>query len=902
MEDFSKRLTPEEALKIATPPEEQRGKLKIFIGYAPGVGKTYSMLNEGNRRLVRGEDIVIGYFEPHDRPDTKNQIGKLQIIPKKKIEYSGKILEEMDTDAIIKRHPRSVLVDELAHTNVPGSKNKKRYEDVAEILDAGINVITTLNVQHMESLVDTIKQITGVTVRETIPDKIVEKADEIVAVDITIEALINRLKRGDVYKLDKIDEALSNFFRKGNLNALREISLRQTAQEVDEELEQYMQAHNINENWQTTERIMVCIGPGTNSNKLIRRGAAMAKRYKCDWFVVAVELENVFYGKWSQSEKEQTENHFALAEQFGAKTVTLMGRSIFGEILKFAKQKHITQIVLGHSDKNYFESFIRGSLINRLLRETKNIAVHVIPLKTESGETPQPSYSSIKFKVDFRSSFMEYFMILWVVAFVTGVSLLLAPYTGYRAIGFIYLLAVLFISLFVSFIPIVIASLICALTWNFFFIPPFGTLSISRPEDLLMHLTFFFTAIVAGFLTYRVRTNEKMLLVRSSWNDAIYKIVYTIAGAADKRSCIEEIQKQMNTMLPGDFYIIAKDAMQEFDKTIEGRADVFADKKELSVAKWSFDKGTPAGWSTETLMSAKAIYIPLKGPSETVGILAYRPYKEEKLNQEQANLIAAISKQIAVYLEKELFRERSKQVQELEKSEKMLQTILESISHEMRTPLTSIGGIASALNEEKINQDKTVREDLIKELLESVDRLNNVVGNILDMSRINSGSFTLKREWNDIGEIIDVSVKQLREKLKGHKLSIEIKEGLPLVMLDFNLFEQAVSNILINAINYTPEGSEIKIRSFLKDDDLILEISDNGPGISEDQLVHIFEKFYRVKGSPAGGVGLGLTLTKSIIEAHGGFIFSANKKGGGLEFKISLPVEKQPDMMAGQYE
>lgn len=889
-------------MKIASPPEQKTGKLKIFIGYAPGVGKTYSMLNEGNRRLARGEDIVIGYFEPHERPDTTAQVGKLEIIPKIKIEYSGKQMEEMDTGAVIKRHPNTVLVDELAHTNVPGSKNKKRYEDVREILDAGINVITTLNVQHMESLVDTVKQITGVTVRETIPDKIVEQADEIVAVDITIEALLNRLKRGDVYKLNKIDEALSNFFRKGNLTALREISLRQTAQEVDEELEEYMQAHKINENWQTTERIMVAVGPSPNSNKLIRRGAAMAKRYKCDWFVVAVELENVFYGKWSRREKEQIEDLFTLAKQFGAKTVTLMGRSLFGEILKFARQKHITQIVLGHSNRSFIESIIRGSLTNRLLSGTKNIAVHVIPLKTEAQETQQSSYSSVKYNIDFRSSFMEYFLVLCTVAGVTAVSWFVVPYIGYRAIGFIYLLAVLSISLFVSFIPIVISALLCALTWNFFFIPPFGTFSISKPEDLLMHLTFFFVAIISGFLAYRIRSNEKMLLVRSSWNDAIYKIVYTIAGASDKKSCIEEIQKQMNTMLPGDFHVIAKDAMQEFDKTIEERVDVFSDKKELSVAKWAFDKGTPAGWSTETLMSAKAIYLPLKGPSETVGILAYQPYKEEKLDRDRANLITAISKQIAVYLEKELFRERSKQVQELEKSEKMLQTILESISHEMRTPLTSIGGLASALNEEKIIQDKNTRDDLTRELLESVDRLNIVVGNILDMSRINSGSFTLKREWNDIGEIVNVTVKQLEKKLAGHKLKVEIKEGLPLVMLDFNLFEQAISNILMNAVNYTPEGSEIKIRSFLREKDLILEISDNGPGISKDELAHIFEKFYRVKGSPAGGVGLGLTITKSIVEAHGGSIRAENKKGQGIEFIISLPVEKQPDMMAGQYE
>lgn len=375
-EDF-KRTTPEEAMKIAD--EQQRGHLKIFIGYAPGVGKTYAMLNEANRRLKRGQDIVIGYVESHDREETNKQICDLEVLPRKKIEYNGVVLEEMDAEAVIARRPKAVLVDELAHTNVPGSKNKKRYEDVEEILKSGINVITTLNIQHMESLNDVVKKITGIPVRETIPDYIVEKADEVVVVDITPDSLQNRLKRGNVYKLDKVDQALKNFFRKGNLNALREIALRQTAQEVDEDLEEYMKEHGINDTWQTVERVLVCISPSPSAKKLIRRGARIAKRYKCEWIVASVDCTHLFAPKLTLKSKEMLGGHFKLAKQLGAEIVTLTGKSVSGELAEFAREKHITQIIMGHSTRTKIETFLRGSTVSKLLKKAKNVEVHVIP-------------------------------------------------------------------------------------------------------------------------------------------------------------------------------------------------------------------------------------------------------------------------------------------------------------------------------------------------------------------------------------------------------------------------------------------------------------------------------------------------------------------------------------------
>lgn len=377
MKDELNRTNPAKALEISN--KQQRGHLKIFIGYAPGVGKTFAMLNEGNRRLKRGQDIIIGYLEAHERDETNEQVGDLPSIERKKLTYNGVQMVEMDTDAIIARNPQTALIDELAHTNVPGSKNSKRYEDVEEILAAGINVVTTLNIQHLESLNDVIKTITGITVRETIPDYIVEKADEIVMVDITPDALQNRLKRGNVYDSGKVPLALKNFFRKGNLNALREIALRHTAAEVDEELTEYMKDHGIKDNWSTVERIMVCISINSSAKKLIRRGARIAKRYKCEWTVVNVDCTNIFAPKMTPKRQAILETHFLLARQLGAETVILTGKSVSDQLAQFAQEHHITQILIGHSNRTKLETILRGSTVTKLLKSLKNIEIHVIP-------------------------------------------------------------------------------------------------------------------------------------------------------------------------------------------------------------------------------------------------------------------------------------------------------------------------------------------------------------------------------------------------------------------------------------------------------------------------------------------------------------------------------------------
>ena len=377
MSEEFKRTTPEEALETYS--EQKRGHLKIFIGYAPGVGKTYSMLNEAHRRTQRGQDAVIGYIETHHRQETEAMIGDLEIIPRKNFEYNGIAMEEMDTDAVIARKPAIVLVDELAHTNLPGSKYEKRYEDVEKILSNGINVLTTLNIQHLESLNDVIRQITGIKVRETIPDRIVDNADDVVVIDVTPDALRNRLKRGIIYSADKVEQSLKNFFRKGNLTALRELALRQTAEEVDEELEEYMKEHGIKDNWHTVERVMVCISPNPSAKKLIRRGARISRRYKCEWIVVNINSNRLFAPKLNEKYNERILSHFKLAEQLGAEVITLTGKSISKTLSNLASQRHITQIIIGHTSRSIWQTFLRGSTVTKLLRHNKTVEVHVIP-------------------------------------------------------------------------------------------------------------------------------------------------------------------------------------------------------------------------------------------------------------------------------------------------------------------------------------------------------------------------------------------------------------------------------------------------------------------------------------------------------------------------------------------
>jgi len=895
LEDFARRLTPEEALKIASE-HPQKGKLKIFIGYAPGVGKSFTMLNEGNRRHQRGEDLVIGYVELHGRPETEKQIGDLEVVPRQMIEYGGKIMEEMDTAAIIRRHPTTVLVDELAHTNVPGSKYAKRYEDVDEILRAGINVITTLNVQHLESLNDVIKQITGVTVRETIPDSIVENADEIVAVDITVDALLNRLKRGDIYKKDKITDALGNFFREGNLNALREISLRQTAQEVDEELEMYMKAHGIKENWQTTERILVCVSPSPNAKRLIRRGALIARRYRCEWFVVAVESPLLFSQKWTQKEKEELGNNFTLAKQLGAATTILSGRNISDALAKFAREKNITQIVIGHSEKSPFQAIFTGSTASKLLSGTKNIAIHVIP--TGGEITATESWFKLIFGPEIPLS--DFWKTLGTIFLVSLINYLLAPFIGYEAIGFVFLFAVLVLSMFVSFLYIVVFAVLSVFIWNFFFIPPTMTFVIANFTDLIMSVVYIITAVVTGYLTSKIRRDEGLLAVREARTDTMHRITSIIANAVNRYNCIAAIEKELGVILPGKCKVIVKNDRQSFDEVL--RQTITGDEKELSVAVWAYEKGEIAGWSTETLSFAGALYVALKGPSENIGVLLYRPEHYRQLSQDEKDFLYTAANQLALYLEREILKERALESDELRKSEGLYRTILDSVSHEIRTPVTSIVGIAAALKDDRIICDRRKLADLAKELSDSAERLDRVVTNLLDMSRLASGMLSIKKDWQDVNELVRSSLQRFSRNLEGRRVIVAGEESLPLIKIDFPLMDQALQNIIWNSLNYTPAGSAIELTTALEYGRIALTIADNGPGVDENELPYIFDKFYRTKAALPGGTGLGLAITKAIVEAHNGSIEARNRKKGGLEIKLTLPIDTLPEVKASPYE
>ena len=544
--------------------------------------------------------------------------------------------------------------------------------------------------------------------------------------------------------------------------------------------------------------------------------------------------------------------------------------------------------MIGHSEKSPFQALFTGSTAGKLLSETKNIAIHVIPT---GGEIP-PGENWLKSIFGSEMPISDFWKTAIMVLIVSVINYLLAPYLGYEAVGFIFLFAVLVLSMFVSFIYIFLFAVFSALTWNFFFIPPTGTFVIANPTDLMMSVVYIITAIVTGYLTSKIRRDERLLALREARTDTMHRITTIIAGARDSLACIKDIEKEIGVILPGKCKVIVKSDKTSFDESL--RQTITGDEKELSVAMWAYEKGETAGWSTDTLSFAGAMYLPLKGPSENIGVLLYRPEHYRALSQDEKNFLGAAANQLAIYLEREILKDRAMEADELKKSEGLYRTILDSVSHEIKTPVTSIVGISSAMQDKNIICDRNKMAELARDLADSAERLNRIVTNLLDMSRLASGMLSIKKDWQEVRELVNICVLRLSDKLARHRVRTEIADSLPLVKIDFALLEQALQNVLWNSLNYTPEGTEIIIRAFRDQNRVAIVVEDNGPGVKEAELAYIFDKFYRTKDAPPGGTGLGLAITKAIVEAHDGEIAARNRKEGGLEIKITLPIEEQP--------
>jgi two-component system sensor histidine kinase KdpD len=866
--------------------KESRARLKIFFGMAAGVGKTYAMLHAAHELKERGLNVVAGYVETHGRAETQELLAGLTLVPRLKIKYRGVEWEEMDLDAILKSKPDYVLVDELAHTNVEGARHKKRYQDVLELLDHGINVYTTLNVQHVESLVDTVQQITGITVQETVPDSVLDRADEIELIDLPPEELLKRLAEGKVYTAERSQVAIQNFFRKGNLTALREIVLRKTAERVGIDLQEYMQAHRIEGPWKTVERLMVAVGASPYSEQLIRWTRRIAATMEAPWIAVYVQTSRGL----TQNQQYRLRQNIALARELGAELMTTVDEDVAKALIRVAQQKNVTQIVVGKSPpKSFWEALRGGSLVDRLIADSGGIDIYVVQSDASFGERTRPQAPL------FESNLQQYLYACGAVVLVSALCYLASAIIDYRAVGMFLLFTVSLLALLVGRGPILIAAALSAFIWNFFFIPPRFTFHIHAFSDALMVGMYFIIALVGGELTARIRGRELAVRRREQQATALYNLAKELnrATSLDEmvRTAEHEIGVTFNARV-GCFLPQTPDKLA----AVPHPASTFTPKseKEWSVALWVYQNRRPAGRGTNTLPFAEAVYFPLLTGDAVVGVIGIAPLLSKAFTLEQEGLLQTFLHQIAVALERERLRAAAEQAQVLAASERLYKTLLNSISHGLRTPLAAITGASTSLLENHTAENAERRTLLVSDIYSAGQRLNRLVKNLLDMTRLESGMLKLNLEWCDANDLVNVVMRNLAKELASRKIHLQLAPELPLVRMDFVLLEQALANILLNAAQHTLAGTTITIRTAVADQQLAFIVEDEGGGFPAGTLAHIFDKFYRAPKTKTGGTGLGLSIARGFVEAHGGAISAENRLEKGARFIIRLPAADSP--------
>ena len=891
------RLDPDALLAAIRKQEAraERGRLKIFFGMSAGVGKTYAMLEAAHTARAEGVDVVVGFAVSHGRPETEALLAGLEQIPRLRIEYRGTVLEEMDLDALLARRPRLALVDELAHTNVPGLRHAKRYLDVLELLEAGIDVYTTVNVQHFESRADAVRQITGVAVHETVPDSILDLADSIELIDLTPEELRKRLAEGKVYTPERVEVAARNFFRTGNLTALREMALRLTAEHVDHQLQDYMDVKRITGPWKSAERLMVAVGPSPFSERLIRWTRRMAYNLEAPWLAAHIETTRPL----SPDEQVRLTHNLSLARELGSEVVTSASgessgpRAVAQGLLQLARQRNVTQIVVGKprpSDGRPWPS--RRSLADTVIETSGDIDVYVITGDAVEGaptqRLPLPTFPR-------HSSWQHYAWSLALILLTTAANaalLALVPWVSYLVVGLTELLAVLLIAVYFGRGPALLAATVSAISWNFLFIEPRFTLQISQAQDVILFFLYFTIAIFVGNMTARLRSQERLASNNAERTSALYALAHETATAVNMDDVLRVAVSQIGGAFDAEVAILlAQEAT--LSRQPHPASTLSIDDKGYSVAVWCFENGRVAGRFTDTLPLADAQFLPLHTPDRTVGVLGLRT-RGGALPFSESLLLETFASQIALSIERELLDEATEQTAMLHESERLFTTLLNSISHELRTPIATIAGASSSLLNAQTNGSAAARIQLAQDIGDAADRLNRLVANLLDMSRLESGRLSLKLEWCDAADVVAVAVKQLDRCLAGRPLAIDQAAGVPLVRMDFVLMEQALVNLLDNACSYTPPGTAIDIHVASEAAAVTITVTDHGPGIGPADIGHIFDKFYRAAGAATGGTGLGLSIARGLVEAHGGALTVENVPGAGARFTIRLPVEALP--------
>ncbi|CAM3082190.1 sensor histidine kinase [Rariglobus hedericola] len=875
------RPDPDELL-AALPPDDSRprpGRLKIFLGMSPGVGKTYAMLRAGHAELADGGDVVIAFVETHGRAETTALTANLPAIPRRRIEHRGTWIEEMDVDAVRTRRPQFALVDELAHTNAAGSRHAKRWQDVLELLENGISVFTTLNIQHVESRADAVRQITGATQHETVPDSLLDRADELELVDLTPEALLERLREGKVYDPARAAAAQEGFFRETHLTALRELALRTTAERVDRQLRTLRAGGERHTVWRSGERLLVAVGPSPFSTQLVRWTRRMAAVQGAPWVAVHVETS----GTLSDDAQRLLDRNLALARELGAEVVITHDEHVPTALVRTALRHNATQIVVGKPRGSILWETLRGgSLVDRLLRLGGNIDIHVVPAETKSPRLPA------FFDKSLRSRPSEYGLVAGVLAIITALGLLL-PADTYLAVGLVYLLAVIALSLRTGRGPVLAAGLLSALTWNFLFIPPRFTFHISKIEEATLFVTYFIVAIIAGQLTSRIRAQGANERKREERATALFELTRALAAARTLDDAVFSALRQADQLFSAQTTLLLPDA-DDRQLIPHFAASFTLTEKELGVASWSWRQARPAGRFTDTLPGSAGFYFPLIREERAIGVLGVVVPAGRDLTLAQRDLVEAFARQLALSVESDQLRAAQEREKLLAASDKLHRVLLDSVSHELRTPLAVISSSLENLEQ----ADASLRNDLLAEARTATHRLNRLVGNLLDQTRLESGALKPRVDWCDVGDLLNAAVDQVRDALVDHPLTLDAAPDLPPIRADFALTEQALVNLLLNAARHTPAGTAVTLSAQLNAEAsrILFSVADRGPGLPPAMTGNLFAKFARGDHARAGGLGLGLSIVRGFIRSQGGDVTAENRPDGGAVFTLYLPYAR----------
>src|SRR5215469_2242908 len=880
------RPSPDALLAAAT--QEGRGRLKVFLGAAPGVGKTYEMLTAAHARKREGIDVVVGIAETHGRVETEALLQGLEVVPRRRIAYRDRTLEEMDLDANLKRRPKLVLVDELAHTNAPGTRHPKRYLDVEELLAAGIDIYTTLNIQHVESLNDVVAQITRIRVRETVPDSVLDRADDIEVVDLSPDDLIQRLKDGKVYVPHQADRAIRHYFKPGNLTALRELALRRTAQRVDEQMVTYMQAQAISGPWAAGERVLVCVNEEPAGGGLIRYAKRLADRLHGPWTALYVETPR--HQRLDEAQRDRVADTLRLAERLGGNALTVPGARIADDVTNYARANNITHIVIGKSTRSRWFEMLHGSVVHELVRTAGNISVHVIagdssdvlPAKTvKTASEPEA--------VDIR----PYAFATGFVALALGISLVLHQFLSVTNVALVFLTAVLLAAIRYGLWPSLYASLISVLAYNFFFLPPVYTFTVADPENVVALFFFLVVAIVASNLAARTRSQMVAARARVRTTEELFAFSRKLAGIGKLDDLLWATVYQIALMLSVRVVVLLPEG-----EGIAVRAgyppEDELDEADLAAARWAWEHNRSAGRGADTLPGARRLFLPLRTGRGIVGVLGIdRDRPGPLLTPDGRRLLDALADQVAVAIERIAFAEDVDRARVTAETERLRAALLTSISHDLRTPLASILGALTSLRSYGEIYDPKTRDELMATIQSEAERLNRFIGNLLDMTRLESGAVALKPEPVDAAEIVGTALRRAGRIVADHRVELDFAPGLPPLKADYLLLEQVLFNLLDNAAKFAPVGTTIRVVGRCDGDFVALRVEDEGPGIPAGERERIFDKFYRVHAQDRqrAGTGLGLAICRGFVEAMGGTIVVTNRsERGGAVFTVRLPA------------